>query len=99
MPRVLSTTTPVARKTYECNACLWLQQALDGSTPADFGMTMADVRQIVRAKRDGWMILPGQTYIRSVQKYSSEPGVDVVRSRPEIDTICHKYDLYDVWWE
>lgn len=88
---VLSDSRPVARKIYECNACLFLLEALPHEE-----FTCAELRSIVRARRDGWRILPGQRYIRQVQKF--EGDIVTVRSRPEIDAICHKYKLYGDWW-
>lgn len=88
---VIRVTKPVARKSYECDACIWLQEELSHQ---DF--TISDLRQIVKARRDNWRILPGQQYIKQVQKFEGE--VVVFRARPEIDAICHKYNLYpDVW--
>ncbi len=87
MSIILSKSTPVARKAHHCDA---LQYVL-----ADYedGMyTYAELRQIVKAKRQRGMILPGQRYLRIVQIYDGDFGV--FRAIPEIDDICCKYDLY-----
>lgn len=52
-------TTQVARKGYWCDASRIVLEA------GDFGaMTSADLRLLAKARRDGWKIKKGQTYIK-----------------------------------
>ena len=91
MIKTLSETMPVARKAYHCDACDWIGNYInDGVT-----FTIADYRQIVKAKRNQWRIQPGQRYI----KQFNTDGNDVwtFRAIPEIHDLCVKYDLYDDW--
>lgn len=82
---------PVARKTYNCNACEWVINAL-----GDVCFEMADMRTIVKARRAKWKIQPGERYLMQVQKDYGD--IVTVRCKIDIDAICHKYDLYDYDW-
>ena len=90
MPDVIATRYPVARKSYRCDACEWLRGALGA---VDF--TFAELRLIVQARRNGWMIQPGQMYVLCIQKVDGD--FCVFRAIPAIDDLCHKYDLYQEW--
>lgn len=92
MNSVISETNPIARKAYECNACYYVRMLASG----DVDFSIADLRKIVLARRDGWKILPGQRYNKQVQKFEGE--LVVVRSRPEIMEICHRHKLYGDDW-
>lgn len=94
MNAVIRETEPIARKAYECNACLFLQEYLNWSG-RDTGFTISELRAIVKARRNGWQIQPGERYLKQVQKFEGE--IVTVRCVPAIDMICHKYDLYPEW--
>ncbi len=81
-----------ARKDYDCNACLWLIEYLDGNGRTDTGFTFSEIRQIIRAKNENWKILKGQKYRKYISKEDGELFVN--RERPEITEILTKYDLW-----
>lgn len=57
--------------------------------------TFDELRLIVQARRNGWMIRPGQMYVLCIQKVDGD--FCVFRAIPAIDDLCHKYDLYQEW--
>lgn len=80
-------TTQAARKDYRCEASDWvLEQVNEGL------FTFAEMRLIVKAKREKWRIKKGQKYIKCQGKYMGE--FNVFRARPELDELCRKYELY-----
>jgi len=81
-----------ARKEYECNACIWLNEHLDGNGRTGTGFLFSELRQIIQAKRDGWKILKGQSYRHYTCKYEGE--LYPTRERPEITAILTKYQLW-----
>lgn len=85
----LRTSHHRARKTYACDACVWLRENLPY---IDTPLTISELRQIVKAKRNDWCIIPGQEYVKIVSVYADE--LSVFRAIPEIHHLCHKYDLY-----
>jgi len=89
MERVLSESKPKARKNYRCDACDWLFNT-------DFqeaGLSFAEYRSIVKAKRNGYEIVKGQTYIKQSGVYEGE--LCTFRAIPEIHDICLEYGFYD----
>ena len=91
MVTVIHESTPTARKAYRCDACEWIENYInDGVT-----FTIADYRRIVKARRNGWMIQPGQRYIRQFNTDGNEAWT--FRAIPEIAELCVKYELYDDW--
>lgn len=96
MTRVLFKSTPVARKKYTCNACEWIEnEVLDNMYFYEF--TYAELREIVKARRNGWQIMPGQRYIREVQLF--EGRMYVFRAIPAINDICWKHEIYPLDWD
>lgn len=93
MRQVLQQVTPVARKEYDCNACSFLREHIN-----DISFTMAELRQIVKAKKAGWKIQKGQQYIR-LHYIGNDGDRYTFRAIPEIDEICSKYELYPEWEE
>jgi hypothetical protein len=91
MERPVFFSRPVARKKYTCNACEWIENHVDYLFYGDF--TYTELREIVKARRNNWCIVPGQQYIRAVQEY--EGKLEVWRAIPAIHEICLKYDIYD----
>ena len=88
MSQVLSETHPIARKDYPCDACCWL---INGGLPDN--MTLTEAKAFVRARRDGFKIKAGQRYLKQYNIFGGE--AQCFRARPEIDAICHKYDIYE----
>lgn len=92
MATILSDSKHVARKTYTCNACEWIENVVVDNLH-DYEFTCAELREIVKARRNGWRIVPGQGYRRQV---TVEGGhLYVWRVLPAIDAICRKYDIYE----
>lgn len=92
MATILSDTKHIARKRYVCNACEWIENDL-----ADhlyyYKFTCAELREIVKARRNRWCIVPGQQYRKQVGIESGD--FYVWRVIPAIDAICRKYDIYE----
>ncbi len=89
MITVLSETQPVARKKYPCVGC---NIFLDSGLSQD-DMTEAEWRATRSAKKDGWAILPGMQYRKSV--YVEDGVFFTYRARLDMDAICAKYGLFD----
>lgn len=97
MTRYLPTRRQVARKTYTCNACEWIDALLPYDL-LDYKLTYAELREIVKARRNHWQIVPGQEYIKQAVIYDNhEYGthIETWRAIPAIDAICRKYEIYD----
>lgn len=88
--RVLSESTPVARKEHGCDACDFIIEALGA---VEF--SISDMRKIVVARRNRWKIQPGQRYIRQF----NTDGMDAwtFKAIPEMHELCIEYDLYPEW--
>lgn len=80
-----------ARKRYQCNASLYLRDALDDPLWR-IPFTCQELRAIVRARRNNWEIVPGQRYYRQFGTYAG--STYTVCCIPEIDAICSKYGIY-----
>lgn len=92
MSKVLSHGTYTAREIHTCNACEWIEnEVID--TLGDYEFTLSELKAIVRARRNGWRIMPGQQYIRIVELIDGE--IVTWRALPEIDAICRKHDIYE----
>ena len=81
-------TTPTASKKYPCDASIWfINSGLDDSE-----LEPSDLEIVNRVRGDKYMIQPGEKYIKQVGKW--EGDFSTFRANPDIDRICHKYDLY-----
>lgn len=84
-----------ARKTYGCNGCEAIHQYGSFQQFCDeFKPSFSEMRMLVRVKKNGFKIHPGQPYIK---QFNSD-GYGLVwtyRSIPEIHNLCIKYKLYD----
>ena len=83
-----STFNPVARKDYYCNASDWICN----SFLCDEDYDPEDLVTIEKAREENWKILKGTKYVKVIGKWNGE--FQTFRGRPELDAICHKYDLY-----
>ena len=84
----LSDTTPVARKSHQCNAC----DCLLGAGWNGMGFSFSEFRAIAKAKRNRWQIQKGQQYIYRVGVYDGE--FCTFKAISEINAICEKHGLY-----
>ena len=99
--RVLSETYPTARKTYECNACLFIFEGF-GNTRGGLmsflsyhPFTLTEKKQILKARNNKYQIRIGEKYVRQTLIDESSKDFFCVKSIPEIHDICCKYDLYE----
>lgn len=80
-------TEQKARKDYRCEACDYIRELIGEGV-----FTFSDMRKIVEVKRKGWKILKGERYMKCQGKWDGE--FEVFRAVPEMNDLCHKYDLY-----
>ena len=85
---MIRNSTPMAKKDYSCDACVWLFES-----DYRYGLTISEYRSIIKAQRNGCRIKAGSKYIYQCGKY--EGDFYVFRAIPEIHAICLKYDMYD----
>ena len=90
MIEVIRDSRPVAKKDYDCDACHYL---LDNHGIQGNGFRIADLRLIVKAKRNGYRILKGQKYVYQVNKMAGD--FYIYRAIPEIHDFCLKNEIYD----
>ncbi len=83
-----TTSQPVARKDYPCQAAHWIDNA--GYTEGDY--EPEDWAVIEKAEAEGWKILKGTQYTKTEGKWEGE--FDVYRARLDLDAICNKYEIY-----
>ena len=88
MDRVIREETPIAKKTYKCDACRWWCNYMtqnDCETP--------EQKQIIQnAKHDGWKILPGQQYRKVIGIQDGE--LVTFRARIDVDQLCWDLEVY-----
>lgn len=89
----MTTTKQMARKKYTCNACEWISEWIEHPGCYDYEFTYAELREIVKARRNYWSIVPGQEYIKEMQNYDGY--LTTWRAIPAIHALCLKYDLYE----
>ena len=87
MMELLSETHPVARKTYRCDASEYVRDACNQGI-----FTIAEYRKIIKVKRNGWKIQPGQRYIKQVVVDGGT--IFTYRALAEMECLCQKYDLF-----
>lgn len=90
--RVIAGSRHVARKAHTCNACEWIENVVVDDLYY-YKFTYAELREIVKARRNRWRIMPGQEYVRQVQIYDN--GIYTWRAIPAIHAICLKHDIYE----
>ncbi len=86
---VCTTTRPVARKEYECDAC----ELIEGFGLSEGDFEPEDWAVIEKAEAEGNKILPGTRYVKT--KGIWEGSAATFRAREDVDAICVKYDFYD----
>ena len=87
--KLLRETTQTARKIYRCDASQYIQEWSDMSI-----FTISELRLIVLAKRQGFAIRPGQTYVKQVGVDETARQIIIYRAIPTMDMLCNKYDLF-----
>jgi hypothetical protein len=85
---------PIAQKDYSCDAIEIIEQSGGlGYAASQLGFSYAELRVLVRARRDEWKIKKGQVYIR--QRVTDGGDIWTFRARPEIHEICLRHNLYE----
>ncbi len=88
MMEILSESTPKAIKSHNCDACEHvLAEGIDGA-----GYTRPELRSLLKARKNKWLIVKGQKYISQNNKFDGR--IYTFKAIPEIHEICIKYDLY-----
>ena len=82
-----SITTPVARKEYECDGIVFIDEC-----GYDEEFTPEEIAVINNCRKNGRKIFKGDKYIRVTGMWDGQWVT--FRARPEINEICAKYDLY-----
>ena len=93
MYQVLKEKIYTARKEYDCDGSEWLTCDDFMSNPENYDVTFADMRTLVKIRRENYKILKGTKYIYQVALFDGK--FQVTRSRIDVAEICKKYDLYD----
>jgi hypothetical protein len=84
---VATNTEPVARRDYRCDASEWINNTCDRDDLNDEEKGAYD-----EAKADSFKILKGMRYLKTSGFFEGEASV--FRARPEMDSICRKYNIY-----
>tara|TARA_R100000951_G_C2592075_1_gene165384 strand:- start:603 stop:881 length:279 start_codon:yes stop_codon:yes gene_type:complete len=87
---VLSETTQIASKDYNCDSSEWLRE--NGFGYCEF--SFKEKRFIVAAKRSGYKIKKGDVYLK--QNNKQDGRLYTFRSIPSIHAVCINHDLYEV---
>jgi hypothetical protein len=93
MPELITQSTVVSRKEYNCDGCICLLNL--GSTQQlieELNLTKEESEVLMKAKEDGFKILKGQTYLKQVLKDGG--FIYSCRIKPEIYDLINKYDLF-----
>ena len=87
MVETLSETEPKAIKDHACMACTWLLEHW-----GDFPLSIAELREVVKAKRRGYMIKKGDFYIN--QRNICDGVIYTYKAIPAIHYICIKHEVW-----
>ncbi len=90
MIRVLSESTPTARKPHDCMASEFiLAHGVNGN-----GYSFSELRVVAKAKKNKFKIVKGQKYIRQNNTFEGE--LYTFKAIPEMHQICIDHDLYEM---
>ena len=90
--RTISSSKPIARKNYGCDACVWLVEGVIGYGEVDsYDLTFSERRSIVTARKNGWRIMKGEKHSQATIE-SCENELFSWRAITIIHEICKKYD-------
>lgn len=81
-----------AQKEYECIASLWIAD-IQRYWLNDM-LTFSEKRAYIIAKRNGFRILPGETYVKQVQ-ITDDGDLFTYRAIPAMNDICYKYHFFE----
>ena len=88
MDTLLTDARPKARKDHRCDAWHWIEMG----APFDW-LTFAEKREIIKAKRNGYVIKKGDVYVRQSGLYEGE--IITFKAIPGLHQICLDYGLYE----
>ena len=88
--RVISESTPVARKNYGCDASIWISEFPEAVTDSE--MSFNDLRTIVKMRQNGWRIMKGEKH-KQQSVISCDGDLISLRASIPILNILYKYDL------
>ena len=88
--RVLRSSTPVARKNYGCDACVWI---IEGLPDVADGLTFSELRSIVTARKNGWRVMKGEKHSQATI-VGCDNDLFSWRAITAIHDICQKYEIY-----
>lgn len=95
MSRIISSSTPVARKNYGCDACNWIADPGFECDPSFMEiLTFTEKRSIAKAHLNGWRIMKGEKHLQATI-VSCDGDLVSWRAIPEIDAICREHALYE----
>ena len=89
----IALTYQVAKKQYVDDCWPWLEQFMAEDRDCT-SLTISEVKEIIKARNRGWVILPGERYCRTVNKDDGE--IYVFKSNPTLIGICQKLKLWDL---
>jgi hypothetical protein len=82
-------STPIARKTYECDACAWLDN-MGYENFAD--LSFSDKKLLVKLRKNK-LIMPGEKYLKVTGKFEGEFAV--FRAKLTADYLCEKMGFWE----
>ena len=85
--QIIDTRYPVARKLHRCDASEYVREVI-----SEGYFTLSELRTIVIAKRNGWMIQPRQVYYLQINKWGGD--FNAFKAIPAMNELCIRYDLY-----
>lgn len=95
MSRTISTSEPIARKNYGCDACIWISE--EGLHRDEYFMkylTFAEKRAIAKAHLNGWRVMKGEKHLQATI-VSCEGKLVSWRAIPEIHQLCKDHEIYE----
>ena len=93
--RTISSSKPVARKNYGCDASVWLVEGLISyGEISSYNFTFSELRAIVKARKNGWRILKGEKHSQA-SIVSCDNEILSWRAITEIHDICLRHELYE----
>ncbi len=82
-------STPIARKTYECDACDWL----DNLWYENFNILSFQDKKLLVKLRKNRLITPGEKYLKISGKFEGE--FTIFRAKLTADYLCKKMGFWD----
>lgn len=87
----ISSNNHRAAKPHRCDAYRLISSDLKERADASF-LSFAEKREIIKAKYNGGMIIPGQEYVKIVGKWEGEFCVS--KAILALQLICQRHNLY-----